>query len=39
VTGNVGSHDRLDMLENTLRHCLGLQALPATTDPPSGAPR
>jgi CubicO group peptidase (beta-lactamase class C family) len=35
VTGNVGSHDRLEALENTLRTCLGLQAFPATTDPPS----
>jgi CubicO group peptidase (beta-lactamase class C family) len=27
VTGSVGSHDRLDALENTLRECLGLGPL------------
>ncbi len=27
VTGSVGTHDRLDTLENTLRECLGLEPL------------
>jgi CubicO group peptidase (beta-lactamase class C family) len=27
VTGSAGNHDRVDALENTLRHCLGLPAL------------
>jgi Beta-lactamase len=30
VTGTVGSHDRIDALENALRDCLGLPALPGT---------
>ncbi len=29
VTGTVGSHDRVDALENTLRECLGVPPLPA----------
>jgi len=29
VTGSVGSHDRVDQLENTLRECLGLGPIPA----------
>jgi len=29
VTGSVGSHDRVDKLENTLRECLGLGPIPA----------
>ena len=33
VTGSAGSHDRIDTLENTLRECLGLAALPADGDP------
>jgi hypothetical protein len=33
VTGSVGSHDRVDTLENTLRECLGLAPLPAAGDP------
>jgi hypothetical protein len=28
VTGSVGSFDRVDALENTLRDCLGLPPLP-----------
>jgi hypothetical protein len=32
VTGTVGSFDRLDALDSSLRHCLGL---PAAADPPS----
>jgi CubicO group peptidase (beta-lactamase class C family) len=35
VTGSVGNHDPADALENTLRNCLGLPAIPATSDPPS----
>ncbi len=34
VTGSVGSYDRVDTLENTLRECLGLEPIPATSDPP-----
>jgi CubicO group peptidase (beta-lactamase class C family) len=34
VTGSVGNHDRADALENTLRGCLGLPAIPAPSDPP-----
>jgi CubicO group peptidase (beta-lactamase class C family) len=30
VTGTVGGHDRIDALENALRDCLGLPALPGT---------
>ena len=33
VTGSAGSHDRVDKLENTLRNCLGLAPIPATSDP------
>jgi CubicO group peptidase (beta-lactamase class C family) len=33
VTGSSGSHDRADKLENTLRNCLGLAPIPATSDP------
>jgi len=33
VTGNVGSYNRLEALENALRHCLGLPAIPATPQP------
>lgn len=33
VTGSVGSHDRVDTLENTLRECLGLAPFPAVGDP------
>ena len=29
ATGSVGNHDRLDVLENTLRDCLGLPPFPA----------
>ena len=32
VTGSVGSYDRVDTLENTLRECLGLAPIPATGD-------
>jgi CubicO group peptidase (beta-lactamase class C family) len=39
VTGSVGSHDRVDKLENTLRNCLGLAPIPATSDPPPGSLR
>ena len=35
VTGSAGNHDRADALENTLRNCLGLPAIPPTSDPPS----
>lgn len=34
VTGSVGSHDRIDKLENTLRSCLGLAPIAASRDPP-----
>jgi hypothetical protein len=27
VTGSVGTHDRVDALENALRDCLGLPAI------------
>ena len=37
ATGSVGSHDRVDTLENTLRECLGLAAIPATGDPSPGS--
>ena len=37
VTGSVGSHDRVDALENTLRECLGLAPILATGDPPPGS--
>jgi CubicO group peptidase (beta-lactamase class C family) len=37
VTGSVGSHDRGDRLENTLRECLGLAPIPATGDPPANS--
>ena len=37
VTGSVGSHDRVDKLENTLRECLGLAPIPATGHPPPGS--
>jgi hypothetical protein len=37
VTGSVGSHDRGDKLENTLRECLGLAPIPASGDPPPGS--
>jgi len=33
VTGSVGSFDRVDALENTLRECLGLAPIPAAADP------
>ncbi len=33
VTGSAGSFDRVDALENTLRNCLGLPPLPATSQP------
>jgi hypothetical protein len=32
VTGTVGSFDRVDALENTLRNCLGLPPVPAAPD-------
>ena len=35
VTGSVGSHDRVDELENTLRECLGLAPLPAEANSPA----
>ena len=35
MTGSVGNHDRADALENTLRNCLDLPAIPATSNPPS----
>jgi hypothetical protein len=35
VTGSVGSHDRVDTVENTLRECLGLAPFPVTGDPPA----
>jgi CubicO group peptidase (beta-lactamase class C family) len=34
VTGTVGSFDRVDALENTLRACLGLLPLPAAPETP-----
>ena len=37
VTGGAGSYDRIDKLENTLRHCVGLAPLPATSAPPPGS--
>ena len=37
VTGSVGSHDRVDRLENTLRERLGLPPIPAAGDGGSGA--
>jgi hypothetical protein len=37
VTGSVGSYDRIDKLENTLRNCLGLAPIPATSDLPPGS--
>jgi CubicO group peptidase (beta-lactamase class C family) len=37
VTGSVGSFDRLDALESTLRHCLGLPARPPDADPAPSA--
>src|SRR6185437_891107 len=37
VTGSVGSHDRVDTLENTLRECLGLAPIPANGNPPPGS--
>ena len=37
VTGSAGSHDRVDKLESTLRHCLGLAPIPATSEPPAGS--
>jgi len=37
VTGSAGSFDRVDMLENTLRDCLGLAPIPATSDPASAS--
>lgn len=33
VTGSVRDYDRIDALDNTLRHCLGLPPLPGTGDP------
>jgi CubicO group peptidase (beta-lactamase class C family) len=33
VTGSVGSFDRVDLLENTLRHCLGLPPIPSDGQP------
>jgi hypothetical protein len=36
VTGSAGSHDRVDLLENTLRECLGLAPMPAIGDPAAG---
>jgi hypothetical protein len=35
VTGHVGSFDRLETLENALRQCLGLPAIPVVADPPA----
>jgi len=35
VTGSIGSHDRIDKLENTLRECLGLAPIPVTGGPPA----
>jgi CubicO group peptidase (beta-lactamase class C family) len=35
VTGSAGTHDRVDKLESTLRECLGLDPLPAASDPPA----
>ena len=35
VTGHVGSFDRLETLENALRHCLGLSAIPVDDGPPA----
>ena len=37
MTGSMGSHDRVDKLENTLRECLGLAPIPAADDPPPGS--
>ena len=37
VTGNAGSYDRVDTLENALRECLGLGPIPAAGDPPGGS--
>jgi len=37
VTGSVGSHDRVDTLENTLRECLGLAPISANGNPPPGS--
>jgi hypothetical protein len=33
VTGTAGNLDRVDTPENTLRNCLGLPPIPATSDP------
>jgi hypothetical protein len=35
VTGSAGSYDGVEKLENTLRECLGLRPIPATSDPPT----
>jgi len=37
VTGSAGNFDRVDMLENTLRDCLGLAPIPAASDPASAS--